>query len=622
MDRFDLRSQIVHALDARGHKVSRTGNGKPSPFRCIRHDDSTPSAWLGDHGWGCFSCNFEEPMETLAAEVGIAVERHDSDFTLEDYAEGKGFSLDKLQRWGLHTATSKYGNLVTAIPYRDAAGQLIRTKHRHRKGTYWASDGHGTALYGLDRLAQAAPDAPVLLVEGESDCHALWHHDLVAVGLPGANGWRPEWAPLLHGRPVLLWQEPGDAGAQMVLKVGADLPGARVVSAPDIKDPAELRRSVGPSQFPAALAARIAKSMPVGVIPPVVPFVAVLGPTLDRLLAEKERPIDAVPTPFPNWNRCCGDDGGASGIARGWHCVIGATTGSGKSLAALNLAAEALKRGERVAFMSLEMSSSQLATRLLAIVSGVPVRKLEKGDRFSRDSWRAAGRIMSELHERTSGVVFVNEGGLRNLHDITQAMRYQHDVHGCRYMIVDYMQLAWAGPARSIYESIQEISHTIRATGRDLNVISVALSQFNRETSNNRDAPPTPQGLMGGSPLENDADQVVLFDHSRFKRVGMKADTWLLLAKNRHGAQREIPVVWDYETLRLSEKDERPPNAGDAWEGNGAADTSFPTGNGHSGSGHALNPTEEVGLLAAWKGRESLLASARTAKPAKRGESV
>jgi hypothetical protein len=60
---------------------------------------------------------------------------------------------------------------------------------------------------------------------------------------------------------------------------------------------------------------------------------------------------------------------------------------------------------------------------------------------------------------------------------------------------------------------------------------------------------------MGGSAIENDSHQVLLFDHSRFERQGTIANTWLIVDKNRHGAVADIPVRWDYQTLRLQPRD-------------------------------------------------------------------
>jgi len=93
-------------------------------------------------------------------------------------------------------------------------------------------------------------------------------------------------------------------------------------------------------------------------------------------------------------------------------------------------------------------------------------------------------------------------------------------------------------------------------------IVMVALSQFNRQTSANRGERPVAQGLMGGSAIENDSHQVLLFDHSRFTRTANIADTWLIVDKNRHGGVSDLPVRWDYRTLRLEPRVPAPENEG------------------------------------------------------------
>lgn len=342
----------------------------------------------------------------------------------------------------------------------------------------------------------------------------------------------------------------------MVEKIAASFPDVRVIQANGTKDLADLFREVGQKGMKAAVAARMTSALPVGKDAPAVPFDALVGATLDGILVEKLRPIDAVPTPIPTWNSNCRDDGGGVGLARGWHVVIGGNTGHGKSLLALNLAAQAVRHGERPAFVSLEMSQKQLATRFLAILTGRSVSRLEQGPGFDAEYWRAASRELTELYERTGGALYTNRKRLSKLSDIVGAMRHQFEVNGCRYQIVDYLQLArTAARSSDLYAGIEEVSNTVRDTAADLGIVSVGLSQFNRQTSNDREHPPTPQGLMGGSPLENDADQVLLLDHSDYEREPMttSARTRLLLAKNRHGGQAMIPVRWSYRDLSIAE---------------------------------------------------------------------
>lgn len=572
MDSFDLRGEVSRALQADGRKLIM-GSGGAVKFRCVRHDDNIPSAWLGDHAWGCYACGFEEHLSTLAKHYGIDTPK--KGFTVADYADRKGFNVPNLEKWGVRDETGKYGDQLVAIPYRDSQGKELRVKYRTSTKTFWGQ-GDSLPIYGLDVLVRADLHSPVILVEGESDCHAAWHHGVLAMGIPGSSAWKSEWAQLFNGRVVYVWQEHDEAGAKFVKRVTQDLPSAKVIVATTAKDLCDLRLQVGAKNFKMAVERLMESALPVGVNPPPVIFDAILGPTLDRLFVEKMRAVEAVPTPIPSWNQCCRDAGGGEGLARGWHVIAGAKTGTGKSLLALNLGASAIRHGERVGFCSLEMSEMQLATRLLSIVSGESVRKLEQGRDFEVEAWRRAGQSITEIHERSGGVFYVNRTPLYALGDVLDSIKFMTEVNGCRYIVVDYLQLAWSGSAKSILETVQEVSHEVRKLARDLNVVSIGLSQFNRETSKPNAPPPTPQGLMGGSPLENDADQVVLLDHTVYEKDELNncAKTKLLLAKNRHGPAKAIPITWNWRDLSVSEDAgfgrpahyTPPVNAGDAWE--------------------------------------------------------
>ena len=67
---------------------------------------------------------------------------------------------------------------------------------------------------------------------------------------------------------------------------------------------------------------------------------------------------------------------------RGWHVILAGNTGAGKSIFALNIAAEAIRTGVTVGFCNLEMSAEQLQGRLLGILTGEPVAKMQRGKQF------------------------------------------------------------------------------------------------------------------------------------------------------------------------------------------------------------------------------------------------
>jgi replicative DNA helicase len=287
------------------------------------------------------------------------------------------------------------------------------------------------------------------------------------------------------------------------------------------------------------------------------PFVQVLGPELDRLEQLKLAPLDVAPTPFRSWNLICRDEGGGKGLARGWHIIIGGNSGYGKSLLAINLAAHAVANGEKVGIISLEMSKPQCMTRFMAIFSGGSIRKLEWGSSYDKETAYTAKSLIEENYDRNGGVLLTNERPMSSLADIVAAMRYLYEYQGCRYFITDYLQLAWAGNAQNATDRITEVSHAIRGEAVDLSVVSVGVSQFSRAISR-ADESPVIQGLMGGSALENDSNQVLLLDHSTYKETGETgAIIKLLVAKNRHGSRGEVPLMWDYSTLRVKECDAR-----------------------------------------------------------------
>lgn len=266
---------------------------------------------------------------------------------------------------------------------------------------------------------------------------------------------------------------------------------------------------------------------------------------LERIAQEKQQPVDAVPTPWPKWNRACRGAGGGVGLPRGWHIVIGASSGAGKSTVAANLAASGIRAGVDVCLFSLEMSLLENVTRVLAILSGQPVASLEHGRSFSLDAWNAA----SERFLESPGTLRTNERPIHTLDDIASAMRH-HAEEGCRLMIVDYLQLAWVGNAETLYAQITEVSHTIQGLAKDLRVTTVGLSQVNRRTSSG-DSKLAKEGLMGGSSLENDAEQVILLAKPERKYDGFESEA--KIDKNRHGPVAEWKLWFDPRTLQMTE---------------------------------------------------------------------
>lgn len=276
---------------------------------------------------------------------------------------------------------------------------------------------------------------------------------------------------------------------------------------------------------------------------------------LDGLADHQNQPLisgkDYVPTFLPRWNRYCGDDGGGEGMAMGWHVIIGGNPGHGKSLYAINLGAHAVAHDVAVGYVSLEMSHKQLAIRHLAIRSGTRVRMLERGRHFDYDATQYA---VEQVTERGDAPFAVNDQRFHDVHEILGLMDRWRSL-GFSLFIIDYMQLM-GSPGMSGPEEVAQVSRSISNFAKEHRVVTVGLSQFNRETSKNYHDSPTIQGLHGGASMENEADQIILLDHSRYEAEPNEgAMTWAIVGKNRHGDKGSIPIYLSYRNLQIREAD-------------------------------------------------------------------
>jgi KaiC/GvpD/RAD55 family RecA-like ATPase len=309
---------------------------------------------------------------------------------------------------------------------------------------------------------------------------------------------------------------------------------------------------------------------PAGTIVPVgpTPMVTVGVDVFDAMLHKAQQPVDALPTMWPTWNRACRMYGGGVGLARGWHVVAAGGAGVGKSLVALNMTAEALLGGHSVGWVSLEMSREQLLLRLLGIATGRKLRDMEPGAMFDPDAFTAASfELMDKMNMAGSRLVMA-ERPSRDVVEVDRLMGEAID-QGCRLIIVDYLQLVSVNEAPKMDDAMRRVSATVQSRAYRQNVNTLALSQLNRSTTADRDNAPTIYGLMGGSSLENDADQIILLDHTSKKQTPEGITLNAELAKNRHGEVATIPLLMNTSTLRLREP--QAPAVGNDWYERGAA---------------------------------------------------
>jgi len=208
---------------------------------CPVHDDHNPSLGvdLRQNGAGpkivlnCRSrgCEYSEILQAVGlTDADLKLQEKNAAMaygcTLEAYAASKNLPLEFLTRDDVALVDGTcyikaLGREVSAveIPYADQNGEQVATRYRISLGgddKFRWERGSSTILYGLHRLEEAHEAGYVLLVEGESDCHTAWYRGLPAVGVPGVDNWRDEWAEHLNGiSKIFVVVEPDEAGKKL-----------------------------------------------------------------------------------------------------------------------------------------------------------------------------------------------------------------------------------------------------------------------------------------------------------------------------------------------------------------------------------------------------------------------
>jgi len=265
----------------------------------------------------------------------------------------------------------------------------------------------------------------------------------------------------------------------------------------------------------------------------------------------KEEPgghLRAIPTGFVDLDRQLG------GLQRSDMIVVAARPGLGKTSLALNIARNAaVEHKAHVALFSAEMSALELAYRFLSSESGVDIQQL----RLSRLNDRKREAVNDALDRLAQAPIWIDDTPVLRDGEMRAKARRLHNEVRIDLLIVDYLQLLRT--ARSIDNRVQEmsdISRSVKALARELNVPLIACSQLNRAVETRPDHKPILSDLRESGSIEQDAD-VVMFIHRPDKYIDQP--TWeklhpteqyprniaqLIIAKHRNGPTGEVDLVF------------------------------------------------------------------------------
>lgn len=204
--------------------------------------------------------------------------------------------------------------------------------------------------------------------------------------------------------------------------------------------------------------------------------------------------------------------------------IIAGRPGMGKTSLATNIAynvarayqapdagtgSRQIRAGGIVAFFSLEMSSEQLATRVVAEQSQISSASIRRGD-ISENEF---DRLLSRRQEIRRIPLFIDQTGALTVGQVAARARRLKRQRGLDLIVVDYIQLMQASTRRTAQNRVQEVTEIttgLKALAKELSVPIVALSQLSRQVENREEKRPQLSDLRESGSIEQDAD-VVLF---------------------------------------------------------------------------------------------------------------
>lgn len=273
-----------------------------------------------------------------------------------------------------------------------------------------------------------------------------------------------------------------------------------------------------------------------------VPIKQVVLNALDKIekASKSKGTVTGIPTGFIDL------DYKLSGLQPSDLILVAARPSMGKTAFVLNIAQyAAFKKDKGVAIFSLEMSKEQLVNRLFALESQVDSQALRTGNLKDSD-WEklieGAGIIGK------SNLIIDDTPGI-SISELRSKCRKYKLEHGIDLVIIDYLQLMTGSVGKkseSRQQEISEISRSLKALARELNVPVIALSQLSRAVESRPDKRPMLSDLRESGAIEQDADVVMFIYRDEYynKDSEQKKQAEIIIAKQRNGPIGTVNLAW------------------------------------------------------------------------------
>ena len=271
-----------------------------------------------------------------------------------------------------------------------------------------------------------------------------------------------------------------------------------------------------------------------------VPIRKVVINAMERIeaVSKVKGSVTGIPTGFTDLDYM------TSGFQKSDLILIAARPSMGKTAFELNIAEYmAFRKNQTVAIFSLEMSKEQLVNRLFSLESRVDSQKIRTGNLEDSD-WE---RLIESANVIGNSNLIIDDTPSISIGELRSKCRKYKLEHDLGIVIIDYLQLMTAGGRQeSRQQEISEISRSLKALARELNVPVVALSQLSRAVEGRPDHRPMLSDLRESGAIEQDADMVMFLYRDDYynKESEKKGIAEVIIAKQRNGPIGTVELVW------------------------------------------------------------------------------
>lgn len=261
------------------------------------------------------------------------------------------------------------------------------------------------------------------------------------------------------------------------------------------------------------------------------PIKSLLVSAVDRIemLFQKEGHITGASTGFADF------DDMTSGLQQSDLIIIAGRPSMGKTTFAMNIAENvAIKEGLPVAVFSMEMPGEQLAMRMMSSLGRIDQHRVRTG-KLEDDEWP---RMTSAINILAETKLFIDDTAALSPTEVRARCRRLARENGQLGLVVlDYLQLMQCSSGENRVAEISEISRSLKALAKELNVPVIALSQLNRNLEQRPNKRPVPSDLRESGSIEQDADIIVFIyrDEVYNPDSADKGTAEIIIAKQRNG---------------------------------------------------------------------------------------